>query len=94
LFYDKGKVTKNVIDSAFRVSDELGFRCMGYDYVVDAKTGEGKIIEISYGFSHAAVLSAEGYFDRNGIWIDQALNVPYEILSSLITQFNFKTNPD
>src|SRR5690606_11870600 len=55
-YYDRSKVTKNVIDSAFKTSDDLGFKCMGYDYVVDSKTGEGKIIEISYGFSHHAVL--------------------------------------
>src|SRR5690606_23568177 len=50
IFYDKSKVTKNVIDSAFKTSDDLGFQCMGYDYVVDKSSGKGIIIEISYGF--------------------------------------------
>jgi glutathione synthase/RimK-type ligase-like ATP-grasp enzyme len=84
LFYDNDKVTKNVIDSAFATSDKLDFNCMGYDYVVDSKTGEGKIIEISYGFSHHAVLAANGYFDREGKWHNELLNIPNEILNRMI----------
>jgi glutathione synthase/RimK-type ligase-like ATP-grasp enzyme len=84
LFYDKSLVTKNIIDSAFRISDELGFQCMGYDYVVNNTTGEGIIVEISYGFSHQALLAAGGYFDRAGNWHDQPLNAPFEILKNLI----------
>ncbi|MFV0138519.1 hypothetical protein OBK00_01240 [Empedobacter falsenii] len=84
LFYDKSKISKNVIDSAFRTSEQLGFNCMGYDYVINSKTGEGKIIEISYGFSHKAVIDAGGYFDRDGNWFNQPLNVPNEILANLL----------
>jgi glutathione synthase/RimK-type ligase-like ATP-grasp enzyme len=84
LFYDKNKVTKDVIDSAFKTSDDLGFQCMGYDYVVNAETGKGMIIEISYGFSHHALLGAKGYFDREGNWYDEPLNVPYEIVERMI----------
>lgn len=84
IFYNKDKVTKNVIDSAFKTSDELGFKCMGYDYVVDKNTSEGVIIEISYGFSHDALLLANGYFDREGNWYDKPLNTPYEILKNLL----------
>lgn len=83
IFYEKEKVTKNVINSAFKTSDKLGFLCMGYDYVVNNKTGEGKIIEISYGFSHHALLEAGGYFDRKGEWHTEPLNVPVEILKNL-----------
>lgn len=84
LFYDKKFMTKNVIDSAFRTNDLLGFKCMGYDYVVNKETGEGIIIEISYGFSHEALLLANGHFDRNGIWHDEPLNAPVEILTNLL----------
>lgn len=84
LFYDPNMVSKNIIDSAFRTSDKLGFQCMGYDYVVDSKTNEGKIIEISYGFSHQALIDAKGYFDRDGKWIETPLNAPQEILRNLV----------
>lgn len=83
LFYDKNKVTKNVIDSAFLTSEKLGFICMGYDYVINSKTGEGKIIEISFGFSHHAIIDAKGYFDRDGVWYEDFLNVPEEIIKLL-----------
>lgn len=92
LFYDKDKVTKNVIDSAFRTSDELGFTCMGYDYVINNKTGIGKIIEISYGFSYQAVFPAKGYFDKMGIWHNDVFHVPNDILEHLIETYeNSKT---
>src|SRR5690554_6097720 len=84
LFYDKSKVTKNVIDSAFKTSDQLGFICMGYDYVVNSKTQKGIIIEISYGFSHEALLSAGGYVERNANWHQEPLNIPSEIIKLMI----------
>ena len=84
LFYDRSLVTQNVIESAFSTSEKLGFQCMGYDYVIDNKNGEAKIIEISYGFSHIALLQSGGYFDRNGKWFDEPLNAPEEILKNLL----------
>lgn len=86
VFFDREKVTENVINSAFEASDKLGFKCMGYDYVINKNTGEGKIIEISYGFSHNALLEAKGYFDRSGIWHSQPLNAPEEILKNLLSE--------
>ena len=84
LFFDKKLVTEDVIKSAFETSDKLGFKCMGYDYVVNNETGKGIIIEISYGFSHEALLQANGYFDREGKWYDEPLNAPKELLNNLI----------
>jgi len=84
LFFDKAYVSKNVIETAFATSDALKFKCMGYDYVIDNKNSEGKIVEISYGFSHEALLQAGGYFDRNGNWYDEPLNAPKEILKNLL----------
>ena len=86
LFFDKSFVSRNVIDSAFRTSDQLGFKCMGYDYVVDKRDGIGKIIEISYGFSHKAVLMANGYWDREMNWHDEGLNAPVEILKNIFSE--------
>ena len=57
---------------------------MGYDYVVDKETGEGLIVEMSYGFSHEAIMSSGGYYDRNLQWHDEPLNAPYEIIKHII----------
>jgi hypothetical protein len=57
---------------------------MGYDYVVDRRTGKGVIVEISYGFSHTALISAGGFWDRNGVWHNEALNAPHEVLRNML----------
>jgi glutathione synthase/RimK-type ligase-like ATP-grasp enzyme len=84
LFFDKSLITENIISSAFSTSDKLGFQCMGYDYVVDKSNGNGKIVEISYGFSHTALLQANGYFDRSGVWYNEPLNAPDQIIENII----------
>lgn len=84
LFFEKSLVTHNIISSAFSTSDKLGFQCMGYDYVIDKMNGNGKIIEISFGFSHTALLQAGGFFDRNGVWHNEPLNAPEEVIKNII----------
>jgi len=86
LFYNKELVTKDIITSAFETSDKLGFQCMGYDYVIDKRTGKGVIVEISYGFSHSALLQAGGYWDREFNWHNEPLNAPEEVLKNIILQ--------
>ena len=53
------------------------------DFTLKNKTKEAVIVEMSYGFSHIAILSAKGYFDRNCIWHDEPLNVTYEIIANI-----------
>ncbi len=84
LFYDKSLVAENVIKSAFETSDKLGFQCMGYDYIVNKDTNEGKIIEISYAFSHRALLGAGGYWSRDLVWHEEPLHAPNEIAENLL----------
>jgi glutathione synthase/RimK-type ligase-like ATP-grasp enzyme len=84
LYYDKSLITKELIDSAFEVSDKLNFKCMGYDYVIDNVTKKCKIVEISYGFSSQALMGAGGYFDRQGNWHNEELNAPKEVIESFI----------
>ncbi len=83
-YYDNSLITENIIRSAFEISDNLKFQCMGYDYVVDKDTNQGLIVEMSYGFSHTAILGAGGYFDRNGKWNEKPLNVPDEIIKNIL----------
>jgi len=87
IYFDRSLVPENIIDSAFSTNDKLGFQCMGYDYVVNSKTKEGKIVEISYGFSHVTLLQSNGYFDREGIWHNEPFNAPEEILKNIILKF-------
>ena len=57
---------------------------MGFDFVVNKDTGEGMIVEMSYGFSHQAIMTSKGYYDRDLNWHDEPLNAPVEILMNMI----------
>ena len=83
-YFDKSLVTPDIIKSAFETSQRLGFKCMGFDYVADNRNHRGKIIEISYGFSYAALLQAEGYWDVYGKWHNEPLNAPEEIIRNML----------
>ena len=85
VLYNKEIFTENIIRSAFAAADAIGFKCVGFDYVIDNRTGEGKIVEMSYGFSHAAVMGMGGWFDRDCNWHEGALNAPEELLKNLLT---------
>lgn len=85
LHYDVGLVNKKVIDVAFDAADKLNTVCMGFDIVVNHE-GEPLILELSYGFSHLAVLNAQGHFDRDGVWHESPLNAPREIVSYLVRE--------
>lgn len=87
IFFDRDLVDKSIIESAFEASNKLGVQCMGYDYVVDKGNGIGKIVEMSYGFSHKALLMAGGYWDKDLKWHDHGLNAPHEVLKNLISCF-------
>lgn len=86
VYFKKEVFTKNIIESAFATADALGFQCMGFDYVVDKNTGQGYIVEMCCGFSHTAGMLANGYWDRQGNWHDDALNAPAEIIKNLLNQ--------
>jgi len=83
-FFDKQYFTKSIIKSAFEIADSLDTQCIGFDYVVNKETGEGLIVEISYGFSNLYVMSSKAYFDIDCNWHDEPLNAPEEILKNMI----------
>lgn len=84
VYYDKNLFTENIIRSAFATADALGTKCIGFDYVVDVRTGKGLIVEMSYGFSHEAVMGMNGWFDRNCQWHEGSLNAPEELLKNIL----------
>lgn len=85
LFYDRAVVTPQVIDLCFMTSSRIGSSCMGYDVVIDSQSGTPYIIEMSYGFSHAALFEAGGYWNRCHQWISEPINAPEEILRNIIS---------
>jgi glutathione synthase/RimK-type ligase-like ATP-grasp enzyme len=86
LFYDRSMMTKDVIDLAFAAADRMKSDCTGFDVVVDPRSNRPVILEVSYGFSHTALLQAQGYFDRSGRWHDSPLNAPAALLSRILAK--------
>lgn len=85
--YDKKYITQEVLDIAFKISNTLKFQCMGYDFVIDNRNQEPKIVEISYGFSHTAQMELGGYWTSQGKWVEEPLNAPAEIIRNLIEEY-------
>ena len=83
-FYDHSLIKKALVKSAFKAADNIGMQCVGFDYVVDKKTGKGLIIEMCYGFDFKAVYDCGGYWDRNFVWHNETLNVPLEVVKNMI----------
>lgn len=71
--------TEQIVKSAFSAAEALGMRCVGFDYVLDKRTGEGKIIEMSYGCGHE-VGGAGGYYDRDFNWIPEPITIAEEVM--------------
>lgn len=84
IFYDNKLVKKNIIRSAFEAADKLGMQCVGFDYVVDQRSGKGYIIEMCYGFDFKAIFDCGGYWDRNLVWHQESLNIPLEVVKKLV----------
>lgn len=80
LFYDHSLITPKLIEKAFDAAKSLGSDCAGFDIICDPSTSEPLILEVSYGFSHTALLQAGGYYDRGGTWHRTPLNAPEAIL--------------
>ena len=87
IYYDRSMVTKQIIDEAFRTADALKTQCMGFDFVVDSRTGKGLIVEMCHGFDHDAIYEAGGYFDRSGTWHDEPLHCGEETVHNMYKEY-------
>jgi len=91
LFFNRALVTDQIRDSAFSAAEAAGLQCIGFDYVVDRRTGAGVIIEMCYGFDWTAIEQAGGYWDPRGVWHDEPLRVPDEIIANLLQHIDTDT---
>lgn len=85
-FYDKTLVPEETVRSAFEAARKLQVQCIGFDYVVDATTKKGYIIEMCHGFDVDAVYSAGGYWTPDLVWHEEPLNVKAEILENMLQE--------
>ena len=78
------------IDVAYAAADKLGMDCVGFDFVVDKGSGEGKIVEMCYGFDYEVQRDLNAYVDRNHVWHEESVFVPDEIIKMVVRKVENK----
>ena len=61
------KVDPECVELAHRISREMGFQSMAYDFIYDDEAGI-ELCEISYTYQDVAVFRCPGYWDRDLKW--------------------------
>lgn len=84
LFYDRSLITRTLVETAFQAAAALKSDCTGLDMVIDPRDGRPLILEVSYGFSHTALIAAGEHCDRSGDWHPTPLNAPRAVLDRLL----------
>lgn len=87
--YENQLVTAEIRDSALAVNKAIKSQCMGFDYVVDKRTGKGFIVEMCFGFSNDALIQVGGYWHSDGKWHNEPLNASEEVLKNLLNLDRF-----
>ena len=65
--YDTSKIDPRCVEIAHRMSTELGFQSMAYDFLFTPE-GEPQFCEISYTYLSRTVFDCPGYWDRQMEW--------------------------
>ena len=88
LEYNREKVPTNVLISARDTAEKMNIPKVGFDYVIDNRTGEGKIVEMCCGYVAHATDAAGGYWDYDLNWHenDGVLNSVKELLDMMTAQ--------
>lgn len=65
--YDMSKVDPRCIEIAFRVSKQMGFQSMAYDFLFNERR-EPEFCEVSYTYVPRAIHNCPGYWDSRLTW--------------------------
>ena len=83
-YYDRRLLPDSVINTAFEVAEKLKMSCVGFDFVVDQRTGLGKIVEMCYGFDWEVQYQLGAYVDKKHLWHEKPVCVPDEIIKLIL----------
>ncbi len=67
--YDQNKIDKRCLEVAFKVSAELKFQSMAYDFLKN-ESGGIEFCEMSYSYNDTAIYNCPGHWDRAGNFIE------------------------
>jgi glutathione synthase/RimK-type ligase-like ATP-grasp enzyme len=65
--YDMSRIDMRCVELAFKVSQQMGFQSMAYDFLMN-ESREPEFCEISYAYVSSAVHSCPGYWDTGLDW--------------------------
>ena len=86
IIYEQNVIPLKALQIAFKVSEEQGYPCMAYDFVLH--NNEPLIVEMSYGFSPRAYDPCPGYWDRNLDFYNCNVRLEDWIIDSVVSEKN------
>ena len=81
--YAPERIDKAFLRIAFSISRRLGLQSCAMDFIYDPH-GNPVLVEISYGFSHAAINNCPGYWTKELVWMESHFRLQDLILENLL----------
>jgi glutathione synthase/RimK-type ligase-like ATP-grasp enzyme len=83
--FDRKRIQPACIKIAYEVADKIDAQSLAFDFVTD-RSGEPKIIEISYTFGTKGLNQCPGYFDAECLWHNEQIRAEDAILIDFLDQ--------
>jgi len=83
-YLSREEIPLDMVDLALRLSRQLGFQSMAYDFVRRSDTGEPVILEICYTFKPSAVAACPGYMTAAHEWVEGNFRPEQFIFADLV----------
>ena len=83
--FDQGRIIPGCIKTAYEAANKIGSQSLAFDFVID-RSGEPKIIEISYCFGTKGLNQCPGYFDEEFVWHPEQIRAEDAILIDFLDQ--------
>lgn len=88
--YESNDIDFSIIDLALKISAEMGFQMMAYDFLVD-QSGAYKVSEISYAFVDRAIADCPGYFKGSSEnWVEGRVWPQFELLKTFLNMSDLR----
>lgn len=81
--YDTSVIPLDAVAMSFDISKKLKAQSICFDYVKD-EAGKLYILEMSYGFVHAAVHNSNGFWDSDLKWHEERIKPSHAVMDDLL----------
>jgi glutathione synthase/RimK-type ligase-like ATP-grasp enzyme len=83
--YDQSRIQPECIKTAYEIAGKIGTQSLAFDFMTD-RSGEPKIIEISYCFGTKGLNQCPGFFDGECRWYNEQIRAEDAILIDFLDQ--------